>query len=160
MVALTGGRASPEMRKQTFAELNEGLVKLRSLMPSVEKEIHAPQGWLETLQREQRVLVGALDLYMDLQEVQCGTSDSKPCANSLGAGNYLESETRYLRDLLLALSRALRLGRTTQLITMQHPEPVTSEPHAQSDDLMGQIVIRVERTRSMLLAQQTCWNIS
>jgi uncharacterized membrane protein YccC len=194
LVAATNGQLDQEARRQAFATLGDRLVQLRSLMPSVAKEIDAPLGWLESLQREHRVLIGALDLLLDVRAERAPMAGNASLrAVSLAAGSGLEGDVRYLRDLLIALSRALRVGRTTHLAALTRPganlnESATAQdtggedaaqrnaaqrgaaqrnaaqcsgtsPTDRSSDLIEQIIARVERIRSMVLAQEARWNI-
>jgi hypothetical protein len=102
-------------------------------------------------------------------------TDTAHRARTLAASAVLDGDLRYLRDLLIALSRALRLGRTAHLAALARPAggvaaaadrgkagaatDAAAKSSARSDDLIEQMIERVERIRSMLLAQEARWNI-
>lgn len=169
LVAAADGGTDAHARQQAFVALGERLVQIRSLMPSVAKEIGVPLGWLESLQREHRVLLGALDLLLDARG-ESGTvaGDATGRAATLAAGVALDGDARYLRDLLIALSRALRRGRTAHLTALTRAPAAAAavgsgasaaKSPGRSADLTEQMIERVERIRALLLAQEARWNI-
>lgn len=172
-------------RRRAFGTLGERLVQLRSLMPSVAKEIGVPLAWLESLQREHRVLLAALDVLLELREQR--PIDRQASADGAAAFN---RDVRYLRDLLVVTSRALRVGRTRQLTGLRHglrdgaeagwvtrrddrgveaprdgeagkADDAGTGHHTplRGDELIGQLIVRVERIRMMLLEHEPGWNI-
>jgi uncharacterized membrane protein YccC len=111
-----GEHVHADVQVQTFMRLNERLVQLRALMPSVAKEIDVPLARLEQVQRLHRSILSALEML------------------STGTGSYEQALVRVafaqrgerVRRALLATARALRFGGG------RHPEAAALALRAQA----------------------------
>ncbi|CAJ0802519.1 Inner membrane protein YeeA [Ralstonia psammae] len=146
------GAASDE-RSKHLGKLNTLLVQLRSLMPSVSKEIDVPLERLENIQRSLRICISTLELLNAARRPLDGPSaDVSP-----GVAD------RRLRDALIGMSRALRFGTLARL----------ARPHAadtaEVNDAPGTTTVEsalaqgfaneIENLRRQLLAIAPQWNI-
>ncbi len=147
-----GGAAAGERSKQ-LGKLNTLLVQLRSLMPSVSKEIDVPLERLENIQRSLRICISTLELLNAARRpVGEPRADVPP-----GAAD------RRLRDALIGMSRALRFGTVARLAharvtdgaeATQPPGTATVE-----NALAAGFAHEVEQLRGQLLAIAPQWNI-
>lgn len=147
---LDSGQAMPRaVLREHFARLSRGLVALRGLMPSVAKETGVPLQWLDDCQREQRVMIAALDI---IAELMLDGDDLAQATPSLDAASH--ARLKQWRKVLLLESRALELGRTRRLAQMTAPAVrPTLGTHAMAP-LIDQAAARAERMRQMLLEQE------
>ncbi|MDR6388652.1 FUSC family protein [Paraburkholderia phenoliruptrix] len=104
---LEGETISEEEQVKRFLEINRRLVQLRSLMPSVAKEIDVPQAKLEEIQRLHRSVLSSLELLATGPLMQADAAARTAYAHQCGA------EVREVRGILLAIARGLRFGRAT-----------------------------------------------
>lgn len=81
-----------------FATLNGRLVKLRSLMPSVAKEIDIPLKRIEAIQRMHRSMLSALEMM-----------STSAAVHPVSSGQ-ADDDARAVRASLLRMARALRFG--------------------------------------------------
>jgi len=95
-----------EAHVAAFAAMNGRLVKLRSLMPSVAKEVDIPVKRLEAIQRMHRSMLSALEMLSTGTLAHPENRDA--FAQRCGA------EANAVRLTLLAAARALRFAGTTQ----------------------------------------------
>jgi uncharacterized membrane protein YccC len=159
---LEGETITEEQQVGRFLQINKRLVQLRSLMPSVAKEIDVPQAKLEEIQRLHRTVLSALELLATgplrhaddgaraLYTQQCGV------------------EVHSVRATLLAIARALRFGHATHfgipaasLLVQTHRDPALRLPSdLQGPYWLGQrLAEQVERLRALLLETESNWNI-
>jgi uncharacterized membrane protein YccC len=89
-----------EAHVAAFAALNDRLVKLRALMPSVAKEVDIPLKRLEAIQRMHRSMLTALEMM----------STSAAVHPSMAAAGEANPGARAVRASLLRMARALRFG--------------------------------------------------
>ena len=87
-----------EAHVAAFASMNGRLVKLRSLMPSVAKEVDIPLKRLEAIQRMHRSMLSALEM----MSTSAAVHPSVPIAEG--------EDARIVRAALLRMARALRFG--------------------------------------------------
>jgi uncharacterized membrane protein YccC len=159
---LDGDAASEEEQLRRFLQINQQLVQLRSLMPSVAKEIDVPQPKLEEIQRLHRSMLSALELLatgpLRHADAVARATYSTQCA----------AEVRVVRATLLAMARGLRFGRATHFgipaaspLVPTHGEAALMLP----TDLQGpywlaqRLAEQVERLRELLLETEPNWNI-
>lgn len=150
------GDATSAYRNQHLGKLNTLLVQLRSLMPSVSKEIDVPLERLENIQRSLRICISTLEL---LNAAQGQSSEPAPDAVS-GMG------TRRVRDALIGMSRALRFGTVARL-TQSRAADTAEVDHAHHSHGMPTVESalaqgfsnEVEQLRRQLLAIAPQWNI-
>ncbi|WP_232221483.1 FUSC family protein [Burkholderia sp. WSM2232] len=103
---LLGGESiGEEEQVRRFLEINRRLVQLRSLMPSVAKEIDVPQAKLEEIQRLHRSVLSSLELLATGPLMQADAAARAAYARRCG------TEVQAVRAMLLATARGLRFGR-------------------------------------------------
>ena len=95
-----GEHIDPDEQVRTFMRMNARLVELRSLMPSVTKEIDVPLARLEQVQRLHRAMLSALEMLCT------GTSSYEQALVRVAFAQRGEP----VRRALLATARALRFG--------------------------------------------------
>jgi uncharacterized membrane protein YccC len=159
---LDGETVSEEEQVRRFLEINKRLVQLRSLMPSVAKEIDVPQAKLEEIQRLHRSVLSALELLATGPLMHADAGARAAYAQQCGV------EVRSVRAILLAIARALRFGRATHFgIPAASPLAQTHggaalglPPDLQGPYWLGQrLAEQVERLRALLLETESNWNI-
>ncbi|ALE54077.1 FUSC family protein [Paraburkholderia graminis] len=178
---LEGETIGDEEQVKRFLEINRRLVQLRSLMPSVAKEIDVPQAKLEEIQRLHRSVLSSLELLATGPLMQADAAARAAYAQRCGA------EVRAVRTILLAIARGLRFGRATHfgipvsgasasgaaLTDSAHASPPGSPPApttgnaalALPPDLQGpywlgqRLAEQIERLRAALLETEPNWNI-
>lgn len=146
------GEASSE-RSKHLGKLNTLLVQLRSLMPSVSKEIDVPLERLEDIQRSLRICISTLELLNATR----GTLGAAP------AGALPDVGARRTRDTLIGMSRALRFGTLARLARpraadsaeVSHAYGTPTVESALADGFANEI----ENLRQQLLAIALQWNI-
>ncbi len=151
-----------ETHVAAFAALNGRLVKLRSLMPSVAKEVDIPLKRLEAIQRLHRSTLSALEMM------------STSAAMHPSAGAEMGDDARAERDALLRMARALRFGSHSRagqrLAVPSLGSPVSlagdGERSGAPDDTMpgprwiaGWFAQQVEVLRALLADTEPHWHI-
>ncbi len=159
---LDGEAINEEEQIKHFLAINKRLVQLRSLMPSVAKEIDVPQSKLEEIQRLHRSILSSLELLAIGPLMQAGAAARVAYAEQCGV------EVRAVRAVLLAMARGLRFGRATQFgipdgttfaQALCEVSPNLS-PDLQGPYWLGQrLAEQVERLRALLLETEPNWNI-
>ncbi|HWX12446.1 MAG TPA: FUSC family protein, partial [Trinickia sp.] len=161
----TGTPINPGEQLGTFAGLGERLVKQRSLMPSVAKEIDVPLERLEEIQRLHRSLISALE--MIAAAALAAPADPGRAASAAGAGKR-EPQTYAVRATLLAMARALRFGSDTRVrlpADGRWPPGATAIVVADAQKLSGpewlaqRFVEQVDQLRALLAETEARWNI-
>ena len=89
--------------------LNGAMVQLRSLMPSVSKEVRISMTELDALQRNLRMCVSTLEI---LANTRPDPSDEQAMALMQSA---LKTEHRQIRVQLIGMARALKSGASQRL---------------------------------------------
>lgn len=92
-----------------LGRLNGMMVQLRSLMPSVSKEVRISMTELDALQRNLRMCISTLEI---LANTRPDASDEHAMAQLQLA---LKTEHRQIRVLLIGMARALQSGATQRL---------------------------------------------
>ncbi|RDK00558.1 FUSC family protein [Paraburkholderia lacunae] len=159
---LQGETISEDEQIKSFLRINKRLVQLRSLMPSVAKEIDVPQARLEEVQRLHRSVLSSLELLASGPLIRADAAARAAFAQEGGIG------VRAVRSILLATARGLRFGRATQFrIPAASPlSPARSDaalklpPDLQGPYWLGQrLAEQVDRLRALLLETEPNWNI-
>jgi uncharacterized membrane protein YccC len=158
---LDGEATSEEEQVGRFLQINKRLVQLRSLMPSVAKEIDVPQAKLEEIQRLHRSVLSALELLATGPLMHADAGARAAYARQCGV------EVRSVRAILLAIARALRFGRATHfgipaapLVQTRGDAAPGLPPDLQGPYWLGQrLAEQVERLRALLLETEPNWNI-
>lgn len=144
---------APGERSKQLGKLNTLLVQLRSLMPSVSKEIDVPVERLENIQRSLRICISTLELL----NATHGTMGQPSGGAVRGVG------ARRIRDTLIGMSRALRFGTVARLARPRAADraevsPAPGTPTVESALAEG-FANEIENLRRQLLAIAPQWNI-
>jgi uncharacterized membrane protein YccC len=159
---LEGETISEEEQVKRFLAINKRLVQLRSLMPSVAKEIDVPQSKLEEIQRLHRSVLSSLELLATGPLMHADATARATYAEQCGV------EVRTVRSILLAMARGLRFGRATHFgipaaspLAQRHGDAALKLPtEFQGPYWLGQrLAEQVDRLRELLLETEPNWNI-
>jgi uncharacterized membrane protein YccC len=159
---LQGETITEEEQVKRFLQINKRLVQLRSLMPSVAKEIDVPQSKLEEIQRLHRSVLSSLEL------LATGPLMHADAAARTAYTAHCAAEVRAVRGILLSTARALRFSRPPRLgIPAAAPLAcgpgdiaAALAPEWQGPYWLGQrLAEQVERLRALLLETEPNWNI-
>ncbi|HYS62775.1 MAG TPA: FUSC family protein [Paraburkholderia sp.] len=159
---LEGATISEEEQVKRFLQINRRLVQLRSLMPSVAKEVDVPQARLEEIQRLHRSVLSSLELLATGPLMHADAVARAAYAEQCGA------EVRAVRTILLAMARGLRFGRATRPgipaaspLAQTHGDAALGlPPDLQGPYWLGQrLAEQVDRLRALLLETEPNWNI-
>jgi uncharacterized membrane protein YccC len=159
---LEGETISEEEQVKRFLAINKRLVQLRSLMPSVAKEIDVPQSKLEEIQRLHRSVLSSLELLATGPLMHADATARAAYAEQCGV------EVRNVRSILLAMARGLRFGRATHFgipaaspLAQRHGDAALKLPSEfQGPYWLGQrLAEQVDRLRELLLETEPNWNI-
>jgi uncharacterized membrane protein YccC len=106
---IDGQAITADEHLKLMARLNAAMVQLRSLMPSVSKEVKISMTELDALQRNLRMCVSTLEIL----------GNTRPDANDLEAMSLmqtaLKAEHRQIRVQLIGMARALKSGAAQRL---------------------------------------------
>jgi len=159
---LEGETISEEDQVKRFLAINKRLVQLRSLMPSVAKEIDVPQARLEEIQRLHRSVLSSLELLATGPLMRADAAARAAYVRACGV------EVLAVRGILLAMARGLRFGRATHFgIPAASPlaqacsdTALELPPDLQGPYWLGQrLAEQVDRLRALLLETEPNWNI-
>ncbi|MGF6768812.1 putative membrane protein YccC [Paraburkholderia sp. GAS199] len=159
---LDGQAISEDEQVKRFLAINKQLVQLRSLMPSVAKEIDVPQAKLEEIQRLHRAVLSSLELLATGPLMRTDAVARAAYAQQCGV------QVRSVRAILLAMARGLRFGHTTQFgipASSSLAEMSCQLAPDLSADLQGpywlgqRLAEQVDRLRVLLLETEPNWNI-
>ncbi|CBJ39771.1 conserved membrane protein of unknown function (plasmid) [Ralstonia solanacearum CMR15] len=152
-----GATAGSEPLKH-LNRLSAVLVQLRSLMPSVSKEIEVPIERLERIQHSLRICISTLELLGAARASADAPAAARATADILSA-----QEDRRIRDTLIGISRALRFGTVARLAHNRaaDAEPAASLPGPLTAEsaLALRFASEVEQLRGEFLATAPRWNI-
>ncbi|SMG46288.1 FUSC family protein [Paraburkholderia susongensis] len=159
---LEGETIVEEEQVKRFLQINKRLVQLRSLIPSVAREIDVPQTKLEEIQRLHRSVLSALELLATGPLMNADAAARTAYAAQCGG------EVRAVRAILLSTARGLRFGRPTRLgipaaapLAKRHADAASAlPPDWQGPYWLGQrLAEQVDRLRALLLETEPNWNI-
>jgi uncharacterized membrane protein YccC len=157
-----GTPPEPGEQLAIFVGLGERLVKQRSLMPSVAKEIDMPLDRLEEIQRLLRSLISALEMIVTAAPEGPGRA-----ASAVAAGKR-EPQTYAVCTTLLAMARALRFGSGTRVrlpADGRWPPGAAAIVVVDARKLSGpewlaqRFAEQVEQLRALLAETEARWNI-
>ncbi|MGE8174810.1 FUSC family protein [Pseudomonas fluorescens] len=106
---ISGQSVTDDHYLKMLSRLNGMMVQLRSLMPSVSKEVRISMTELDALQRNLRMCISTLEI---LANTRPEASDEQAMAQMQLA---LEAEHQQVRVLLIGMARALQSGTTQRL---------------------------------------------
>jgi uncharacterized membrane protein YccC len=159
---LEGEMISDDAQVKRFLAINKRLVQLRSLMPSVAKEIDVPLAKLDEIQRLHRSVLSSLELLATGSLMRADAKARAAYARECGV------EVHAVRGILLAMARGLRFGRATHFgIPAASPlaqacsdAALELPPDLQGPYWLGQrFAEQVDRLRALLLETEPNWNI-
>jgi uncharacterized membrane protein YccC len=159
---LEGEMISDDAQVKRFLAINKRLVQLRSLMPSVAKEIDVPLAKLDEIQRLHRSVLSSLELLATGSLMRADAEARAAYARECGV------EVHAVRGILLAVARGLRFGRATHFgIPAASPlvQPCSDAALELPPDLQGpywlgqRFAEQVDRLRALLLETEPNWNI-
>ena len=117
---ISGGSVTDDHYLKLLAGLNGAMVQLRSLMPSVSKEVRMSMTQLDALQRNLRLSVSTLEI---LANTRPDPRDEQALAQMQLA---LKAEHGEIRRLLIGMARALQSGSTERLQRSVEQPPLPS----------------------------------
>jgi uncharacterized membrane protein YccC len=151
-----GDSITADEHLKLMRKLNAIMLQLRSLMPSVSKEVKISITELETIQGHFRLCLSTLELLGNL----------RPAGSDALAMNQLQSslaaENRQVSRQLLGMARALKGGTTQRLsrnLETPDSEPVTSHALAGYQLLTLELRKNVDALQRKLAKTSTQWNI-
>ncbi len=157
----TGVPVDSKEQLAAFAALGQRLVKLRSLMPSVAKEIDVPLEELESIQHLHRSILGAL-------EMMSTATFAEPRDETTARDARRDRNVYAVRATLIAVARALRFGSNTgRWLPAADAWPPDAVPIAVNDSqtlsgprwLAERFACQVDELRVLLAQTAVHWNI-
>jgi uncharacterized membrane protein YccC len=164
--AVLEGRPIPaETLTERFLTMNARLVGLRSLLPSVAKEIDVPLAQLDEIQRLHRSILSALEMMATALSPDASGNPAAPVTSDY-------SDERAVRHTLLLMARALRFGRVGLLHVPSGSPEATGQlkqtatvatglsPELQGPYWLAQrLAEQVDRLRLRLIDIEHKWNM-
>jgi uncharacterized membrane protein YccC len=135
------------------------LVQLRSLMPSVAKEISVSSAELEAVQRSLRSIIGTLEMLSTTRLRDVDDARRKLIRQALSG------EDRRIRELLIGMARALKFGTLTRLKPLPPPHPPPPSPETVSVEVeryvwvTAQLLEQIDSLRQSVAQLSHRWNI-
>jgi len=155
---IDGQAITADEHLKLMTRLNAAMVQLRSLMPSVSKEVKISMTELDALQRNLRMCVSTLEIL----------GNTRPDANDPEAMSLmqtaLKAEHRQIRVQLIGMARALKSGAAQRLdrpldvplVSLDAPVYNTLDGYRL---LTQQLAANVGEMRQRLARNAPCWNI-
>ena len=155
---ISGQPVSADEHLKLMSRLGAVMVQLRSLMPSVSKEVKISMTELDAIQRNLRMCISTLEIL----------GNTRPDANDPHAMAHLQSalkpEHRQIRVQLIGMARALKSGATQRLDRPQElPDASLQVPVYTALDgyrlLTRQLAANITEMRQRLAKTAPRWNI-
>ena len=157
---ISGKSVTDDEHVKLLNRLNAAMVQLRSLMPSVSKEVRISMTELDAIQRHLRLCISTLEI---LGNTRPDPRDEQAMARMQAA---LKAEHRQIRVQLVGMARALKSGMTERLerpSTGTGREPTLDAPVYSALDgyrlLTLQLAANVDAMRGRLAESSSRWNI-
>jgi uncharacterized membrane protein YccC len=155
---INGQAVSADEHIKLMNRLNAVMVQLRSLMPSVSKEVKISMTELDAIQRHLRMCVSTLEI---LGNTRPDASDPEAMAHLQSA---LKAEHRLIRVQLIGMARALKTGASQRLSRpLELPESSLELPVYSSLDgyrlLVRQLASNIGEMRQRLARTAPRWSI-
>ncbi|MDB5979984.1 MAG: hypothetical protein JWQ69_999 [Pseudomonas sp.] len=157
---VSGQSVTDDVYLKSMTRLNAAMVQLRSLMPSVSKEVRMSTTELDAIQRNLRMCISTLEI---LANTRPAASDPQAMAQLQLS---LKTEHRYIRVQLIAIARALQTGTTERLerpTAVLQNDPALSAPVYSALDgyrlLTLQLAANVDDMRQRLGKSAKRWSI-
>lgn len=123
------------------ARLNSTMLQLRSLLPSVSKEVRISMVELDAIQGHFRMCLSTLEILANIRPTNLGET----AGTSLKAS--LDADYRQIRRQLIGMARALQTGAIERLA---RPAESTPEPHAPVPaELLGYHLMNVQLAQNL-----------
>ncbi|NWB62012.1 MULTISPECIES: FUSC family protein [unclassified Pseudomonas] len=157
---ISGQSVTDDEHLKLLNRLNAAMLQLRSLMPSVSKEVRISMTELDTLQRHLRMCISTLEI---LGNTRPDPRDKEVLARMQVA---LKAEHRQIRVQLIGMARALQSGATDRL-----ERPSTTPTHEQTFEvpvvnaldgyrlLTLQLAANIDAMRQRLAKSASHWKI-
>jgi uncharacterized membrane protein YccC len=156
---INGQSVTDDEHHKLVGRLNTVMVQLRSLMPSVSKEVKISMAELDAIQRHLRMCVSTLEIL----------GNTRPDANDPDAMAHLQSslkaEHRLIRVQLVGMARALKSGgaqRLSRTVTLPADSSLDAPIYNPLDGyrlLVRQLAANIGEMRQRLAKTAPCWNI-
>ncbi|KAA0947754.1 MULTISPECIES: FUSC family protein [unclassified Pseudomonas] len=157
---ISGQSVTDDDHLKLLNRLNAAMVKLRSLMPSVSKEVRISMTKLDAIQRHLRMCISTLEI---LGNTRPDPRDEQATARMQIA---LKAEHRQIRVQLIGMARALQSGATERLeraSSVPDPDTALETPiHSALDGyrlLTVQLAANVDGMRGLLVKSSRQWRI-
>jgi uncharacterized membrane protein YccC len=156
---INGQPVSDDEHLKLMGRLNTVMVQLRSLMPSVSKEVKISMTELDAIQRNLRMCVSTLEI---LANTRPDASDPKAMAQLQSA---MTAEHRLIRVQLIGMARALKTGASQRLSRAVDLPPASSLETPVYSPLDGyrlltrQFAANIGEMRQRLAKTAPRWNI-
>jgi len=157
---ISGQPLGSDEHLQVLSRLNGAIVQLRSLMPSVSKEVNISQNELEAIQRNLRMCISMLETLASIRP-DPGDEHDMHLMQSV-----LEVEHRQIRTQLIGMARALRSGSSRRLeravSTPLAETPRVTPVYSALDGyrmLTQQLAANIDGMRQRLAKSVDRWNI-
>ncbi|MCK1794179.1 FUSC family protein [Pseudomonas violetae] len=156
---INGQSVTDDEHHRLIGRLNSVMVQLRSLMPSVSKEVKVSMTELDALQRNLRMCVSTLEIL----------ANTRPDASDPAAMGHLQTllkaEHRLIRVQLVGMARALKTGAYQRLNRPVEPAPDPSLEAPVYSPLDGyrllilQLLANIDEMRQRLAKTAPRWSI-
>ncbi|MNP04773.1 Inner membrane protein YeeA [compost metagenome] len=157
---VSGQSVTSDEHLKLMAKLNAMMLQLRSLMPSVSKEVKMPITQLEAIQGHFRMCVSTLEI---LANIRPAVTDEAAMAQLQAR---LSAEHRAISRLLIGMARALQAGATDRLERRAEPALLDSPgDHAIAGELVGyqmltrQLLQNLDGLQQLLAKTARRWKI-
>jgi len=157
---ISGQSVTDDEHLKLLNRLNAAMLQLRSLMPSVSKEVRISMTELDTLQRHLRMCISTLEI---LGNTRPDPRDKEVLARMQVA---LKAEHRQIRVQLIGMARALQSGATDRLERPSNtptPEQTFEVPVVNALDgyrlLTLQLAANIDGMRQRLAKSASHWKI-
>jgi uncharacterized membrane protein YccC len=148
----SGQSISADEHLKLTARLNATMLQLRSLMPSVSKEVKISLVELDAIQSHFRMCLSTLEILSNLRPADIG---------NVG----MNAEQRRIRRMLIGMARALQSGATERLQRPTESLAVGPEAPAVSAEVLGyqlmtrQLALNIEGLQQRLATTAKKWKI-
>ncbi|NMZ04548.1 MULTISPECIES: FUSC family protein [Pseudomonas] len=157
---ISGQSVTDDEHLKLLNRLNAAMLQLRSLMPSVSKEVRISMTELDAIQRHLRMCISTLEI---LGNTRPDPRDEQGMARLQLA---LKTQHRQIRVQLIAMARALQTGAAQRLeraspVPAEQPSPDTPV-HSALDGyrmLTAQLAANIDEMHARLAKSVKAWNI-
>jgi uncharacterized membrane protein YccC len=157
---INGQSVTDDEHLKLLNRLNAAMLQLRSLMPSVSKEVRISMTELDAIQRHLRLCISTLEI---LGNTRPDPRDEQAMARMQVM---LKAEHRQIRVQLVGMARALRSGAIQRLERSGGPSPVEPVLEASVQNaldgyrlLTRQLAANIEHMRQRLAKTSPAWRI-